>query len=462
MNPMTSSAGTSREAAGSGGTSRESAGSGHRTTPVGHAAMRSANLSLLLRHLHTRGGRSRATLAQETGLSKAAVTSLIHDLAERGLVQEGKVERRGTVGRPGTEVRLAGRHVAGIGFELNVDYLAVCLRDLTGEVRFTSSVPMPYVDGPSADGPGADSAGSDGPGAEGTTSDGRSYPPGLVLDGVAEQLTAALRVAAGEGLWVAGITVAPPGPVDYEGAAVRFASNLGWADVPLGAELAARLGPDHPPLALENDAKLSALAEAPRLARRGITDLVYVTGDIGVGAGIIADGRLIRGWSGFSGEVGHIGLDPAGERCRCGRRGCWETMVGFDAVLAVLDEDDPARSGRLPMLERLARIRELLEADDPHLHARFTTLVDDLVRGVGVLADVLNPQAIVLGGYFGHFADLLVGPVQSALDARLLAADGRVEVSGSVLGLEAAAAGGAAVSLERVLDDPLLAPVRER
>src|SRR5699024_8056944 len=74
----------------------------------------------------------------------------------------------------------------------------------------------------------------------------------------------------------------------------------------------------------------------------------------------------------------------------------WETMIGFDTVLAVLDEDDPARSGRLPMLERLARIRELLDAGDPHLHARFTTLVDDLVRGVGVLADVLNPQAIVL------------------------------------------------------------------
>src|SRR5690625_4202283 len=113
MNPMTSSAGTFREAAGRGRTSRESAGSGHRTTPVGHAAMRSANLSLLLRHLHTRGGRSRATLAQETGLSKAAVTSLIHDLAERGLVQEGKVERRGTVGRPGPEVRLAGRPEIG-------------------------------------------------------------------------------------------------------------------------------------------------------------------------------------------------------------------------------------------------------------------------------------------------------------------------------------------------------------
>ncbi|ATG53729.1 transcriptional regulator [Brachybacterium ginsengisoli] len=424
----------------SGSPSRGAGRGSRRAVPVGHAVMRSANLSLLLRHLHTRGGRSRATLAQETGLSKAAVTSLVGDLAERGLVQEGELERRGTVGRPGTEVRIAPHHVAGIGVELNVDYLAVCLLDLSGEVRFSTQVPTPYE-------------------LDDGAPEGRAYPPALLLDGVAEQLRVSLAAAEREGLWVSGITVAPPGPIDYEGSSVRLASNLGWADVPLGEELAARLGPDHPELALENDAKLSALAEAPRLARRGITDLVYLTGDIGVGAGIIAGGRLVRGWSGFSGEVGHIGLDPAGERCRCGRRGCWETMVGFGTVLAVLDEDDPARSGRLPMAERLARIRTLLDAEDPRLQQRFTSLVDDLVRGVGVLVDVLNPQAIVLGGYFGHFADLLVGPVQSALDARLLAADGRVEVSGSVLGLDAAAAGGAAVALERVLEDPLLAPV---
>src|SRR5699024_9491725 len=199
--------------------------------------------------------------------------------------------------------------------------------------------------------------------------------------------------------------------------------------------------------------------EAPRLARRGIVDLVYLTGDQGVGAGIIAGGRLIRGWSGFSGEVGHIGVDSAGELCRCGRRGCWETLVGFDTVLAALDEQDPARSGRRPMLERLERIRALLDEGDPRLRERFAALAEDLVRGAGVLVDVLNPQAIVLGGYFGYFADVLLRPVQAALDERLLAQGGRVEVSGSSFGLDAAAAGGAAVAVERVLDDPLLAPV---
>lgn len=157
--------------------------------------------------------------------------------------------------------------------------------------------------------------------------------------------------------------------------------------------------------------------------------------------------------------MGHIGVDSAGELCRCGRRGCWETLVGFDTVLAALDEQDPARSGRRPMLERLERIRALLDEGDPRLRERFAALAEDLVRGAGVLVDVLNPQAIVLGGYFGYFADALLCPVQAALDERLLAQGGRVEVSGSSFGLDAAAAGGAAVAVERVLDDPLLAPV---
>ena len=182
------------------GTPGPAASTGH-AAPVGHAAMRSANLSLLLRHLHARGGRSRATLAQETGLSKASVTSLIGDLAERGLVQEGRVERRGTVGRPGTEVRIDPGHVAGIGLELNVDHLAVTLQDLGGQVRFRSSVPTPVVDG----------------------QDGRSHPVAPVLDLVAQQLRETLEAAAAQSLWVAGATISPPGPVDYAGAGVRFA-----------------------------------------------------------------------------------------------------------------------------------------------------------------------------------------------------------------------------------------------
>ena len=128
-------------------------------------------------------------------------------------------------------------------------------------------------------------------------------------------------------------------------------------------------------------------------------------------------------------------------------------------MLAVLDADDPARSGHLPLQERLRRLRDLLDAGDERLVQRFRALPGDLARGAGVLVDVLNPQAIVLGGFFGAFADVLVQPVQEALDARLLTPDGRVEVSASALGLDAAAIGGADMALERVLADPLLAPI---
>ena len=346
--------------------------------------------------------------------------------------QEGEVERRGTVGRPGTEVRIAPHHVAGIGLELNVDYLAVCLRDLAGQVRFTSSVPMPYI-------------------LDAEAADGRAYPIAPILDLAAQQLQEALEVAAGEGLWVAGATIAPPGPIDYDGAGVRFASNVGWADVPLGEVLGRRLGPGHPVLTLENDAKLSALGR--RRAWPSAASRTWST-SLRCGAQYHRCGRLIRGWSGFSGEVGHIGLTRRGavpvrtmrllgdhgrlrHRARRPRRG------------------PPARSGG-SRCRAARRIRTLLTrgcaAEDRFARLRKTSCA------AGVLVDVLNPQAIVLGGYFGAFADRLVRPVQEALDLRLLAQDGRVEVSSSTLGLEAAAAGGAAVALERVLEDPLLAP----
>lgn len=377
-------------------------------------------------------------------MSKAAVTSLVNDLAERGLVEEGPVERLGTVGRPGTEVRIDPSHVAGIGVELNVDYIAVSVLDLGGAVRFSSSVPMPFTTD--------ESEGI----AEGTR---RSYIPSVVIDRTARQLEEALDVSAESGLWIAGATIAQPGAIDYDTASVRFASNLGWSDIPLGAELARRLRAGHPVIALENDAKLSALAEAPLLAERGIDDLVYLTGDMGVGAGIISEGRLVRGWSGFSGEVGHMTIDLEGPLCRCGRRGCWEALVGFGTVLDALDPDDPVRSGHLSLRERREHLRRLLAEDDPRLLAQFAALTANLIRGVGVLVDVLNPRSIVLGGYFGYFADVLVEPLQAALSERRLDDGGQVEVSRSTFGSDAAAIGGAVVALERILDDPLLVPM---
>lgn len=396
---------------------------------VDQAQMRAANMALILRHLRAHGGRSRARLAAETGLSKATMSSLISDLAERGLVREGQLHRAGTVGRPGLTVELDGRRVCGLGIEINVDYVALAAVDLSGTVIRESSTP---VDVP-------------------------RLPVDAVLDRVATLVNRMLDSIREAGLIVAGLTVSPPGVIDYAAGSVRFAPNLGWRNVPIVAELADRIGPDVPPIHLENDAKLGAVAEYAAWAPEGVSDLLYLSGDVGVGAGIIAEGRLIRGWSGFSGEVGHLPLDPEGRQCGCGRTGCWETIVGLSALLRLAaPEDDEVQDPTRPLEDRLHTLHTRADAGDERTLAALRQITDDLARGLSVLVDVLNPEVIVLGGYFAFFGDYLLEPLGAALAERRMDEGSGARLVVSRLGISSTARGGAIVALEDVFDNPTL------
>ena len=125
---------------------------------------------------------------------------------------------------------------------------------------------------------------------------------------------------------------------------VALAPNLGWRDVPLARRLSTALDPWSVPVSVDNDANLAALAEYTSGVAAGTPDLVYLTGEVGVGGGIIVDGRLLRGADGFSGEVGHLPVDPGGTRCGCGRYGCWETKVGLAALVRMATPDQAYQS----------------------------------------------------------------------------------------------------------------------
>lgn len=201
-----------------------------RTTPSDQAAVRRGNLGRVLRLLRDAGPRSRARIAADTGLNKATVSSLVAELADRGLVAPGDVDRGGAVGRPGQTVHLDGTGVCGIGVELNVDYLAVLVLDLRGEVRFEHRVPLDV--------------------------------PALGAERTLDEVARLVRVAV-EGTSDAtpvGITVAVPGLVRSADGVVTDAPNLGWRGVPVLAGLNARLRPECP-VRVENDANLAAIAE---------------------------------------------------------------------------------------------------------------------------------------------------------------------------------------------------------
>jgi predicted NBD/HSP70 family sugar kinase len=398
--------------------------------PADQAAVRRGNLGLVLRLLRDAGPRSRARIAQETGLNKATVSSLVAELADRGLVTTGDVDRGGSVGRPGVTVHLDGSGVCGIGVELNVDFIAILVLDLRGEVRFEHRVAL---DVPAL-------------GAERT------------LDEVARLVRAG--TAAAHGAVPVGITVAVPGLVRSVDGVVTAAPNLGWRDVPVLEGLATRLGAGCP-VRVENDANLSAIAEWAMGPEARTPDLVYLTGEVGVGGGLVVDGRLLRGTAGFSGEVGHTPLGNPEVVCGCGRRGCWETVVGLGALLrAAADPDDPVHDSRRDLETRLAEIAARAEAGDRRTLDALAAVGTGLGTGAAVLINLVNPQVVLLGGYFAVLGRFLLDPMIAELRDRVFAADlAGARVVLSTLGFTAAVRGGAHVALESVFDDPTRVPV---
>jgi predicted NBD/HSP70 family sugar kinase len=392
--------------------------------------VRRSNLALVLRYLRDAGPRSRARVADETGLNKATVSSLIAELIDRGLVAEGSIERAGAVGRPGLIVDVDGRAVCGVGLELNVDYAAALVLDLRGDVLFERRVALdvPHI------------------GVERT------------LDCLAELAAQAVAAAADRGARPVGVTVAIPGLIDSARGVISFAPNLGWREVAIVDALSQRLDRPAYPLGVDNDANLSALGEWAMGSAAGTPDLVYLTGEVGVGGGVIVAGQLLRGASGLSGEVGHMPLDVNGYVCGCGRRGCWETMVGLAALLRLAaPPGDPVHDPSLDLEQRLAEILRRAGSADERTLSALHQVGTALGTGASILINLFNPRVLVLGGYFAVVGTYLMEPLMTELRSRVVGPDianARIELS--TLGFTAAIRGGAHVALEQVLDDPTI------
>ncbi|MFD1544030.1 ROK family protein, partial [Nonomuraea guangzhouensis] len=262
---------------------------------------------------------------------------------------------------------------------------------------------------------------------------------------------------AGQGLNVAGATVAVPGLLDRENGLVRRAPNLGWTDVPVSTLLRDAL-PDLPiPAGHDNEANLAALAELwfGDGARHG--GFIHVSGEIGIGAGIVMDGQVLRGTHGFAGELGHLIAEPGGAPCTCGGRGCLEQSAGQDAILRAAGLPAVTATTAAKPDGPIKALIALLERSDP----RALAALDGAGRALGAtLASAVNlvdPGAIVLGGIFSPLAPW----IRPAVEAALAEGGGslRTEVPpvvASELAGNAAVLGAAGVVIERVIGHPAL------
>ncbi len=271
-----------------------------------------ANLSAIVRDLHERGPLSRSELVAATGLTRSAIRALVGELAAAGLVFEERPVPLGTPGRPSPLVRLNPDGAAVLSLEILVDSIAVAIVGLGGQTLERIRVERPRVE--------------------------------LSVDDVVADLAALVGdLPVRDDRPIVGIGVAVAGVVRRSDGLVSMAPNLGWIDVPLGARLARALA-TAVPIAVMNDADAGVLGEARRGAAVGVDNVLYVSGEVGVGGGMIVDGRLLTGVAGFAGEIGHLTVNPEGRPCRCGSVGCWETEVGEGMLLALAGY--PADAGR--------------------------------------------------------------------------------------------------------------------
>lgn len=397
--------------------------------PADRASIRRANLGMILRHLQDRGPRSRTLLAEETKLPKATISSLIAELSELGLVREGDFERdTGNIGRPRQSVELYGHGVCGVGVEINVDYVAAIALDLCGNIVFDRR----------------------------TAVDALKLGPVGTLAAVVTLTGEALKDIRSQGIEPVGVTVAVPGGTDAESGSITMSANLGWHDIPVTSALREGLGGQAPPIGIRNDAQLGTIAEYVAVAGTGVRDMLYITGDIGVGGGIVSSGQEMLGFRGAACEIGHMPFNPEPVLCGCGRRGCWETLIGLSGLLAhAADPDDAVRDPWTDREQRLAEIRRRAEAGDERTLAALREISASLGYGTALLVDILDPKLVVFGGYFAYLGDFLLEDIQRTLDSRILgSAVGSATVARSKHRFTSALRGGAQLALEAVYQDP--------
>ena len=375
-------------------------GMGAQNRGVKSENVRASNMSTVLRNILASPGEvTRAGLSQRTGMTRATISRLVDDLVGAGLVRELEPGDGGGRGRPANRLTPAEGSAVALGVEVDVASLDVTLVDITGRELGHRRIERDF----------ADSA------------------PEETMALAAQEAHTLLEGTLPDGALFLGTGVGLPGLVSPT--RLALAPNLGWRDIPHD-QLLAPLA-DLNPVVVANEADLAAYAVAytrPGVAG-GPSTFVYVSGEVGVGAGVIVDHRPMSGARAWSGEIGHMCADPNGPLCRCGARGCLEAYLGVRALAEHVGV--PAGSGARAILRCAGLVDEAGAKTSGALgvgaeQERTRAVLAEAGAALGrVLSGVINAMDIphvVLGGAVAELSGALLDPAREEIETRTLQA----------------------------------------
>src|SRR5947209_2801861 len=345
------------------------------------AWLRDRNRQRVMEIVRMHGQFSQADVARATGLSRTTVSTLIAELKEAGLVADvdtRSAHARG--GRPGVQLVLRNPSHVVVGIDFGHSHVAIAVADLAHNVLAERWYDLDV-----------------------------NREAARALDVAADLFAEVLSEVSAERTSVLGVGMGIPGPVDRAHGTAGSATILpGWVGLRIAGEMEQRLGI---PVRIENDANLGALAELTWGAGRDCSNFAYIKAATGIGAGIVIDGRLLRGATGTAGEIGHTTLDEAGPLCYCGSRGCLETVASGPAIVRRVAE------GGVRHLD-LNEVIDHALADD----WRCVRAIVDAGREIGVaaagLCNLLNPERVIIGGALARAGEMLLDPLRESI-ARL-------------------------------------------
>ncbi|WP_409485308.1 ROK family protein [Arsenicicoccus dermatophilus] len=380
------------------------------------SALRRANYERVIDTLRFRGAMTQAALARATGLSPATVSNLVRALGDEGLVTTDPTT---SSGRRAVRVALARKELAvAVGIDVGRRHVRLLLAAEDGSVLGESYEGIAAGHGPE-----------------------RCL---VLMDSMLDRTLADAGVSRSE---LVGAGVGIPGPIDARTGVVGHAAVLPeWVGLELRPALAERLAM---PVVVDNDANLGALAEHRWGDHSGADHLVFVKVASGIGAGLVLGGQVHRGQIGITGELGHLQVQPFGPVCRCGNRGCLETVAAIPTMLSAL----AASTGRTP---RTSELLQLVQARDL---AALRVLEDAglaLGQVLGGLCNLLNPEVVLLAGPLTGVGDLLLAATRRGLER----ATPPVVAASTTLALETLGARAEAMGAAGAAHDAAQVPLR--
>jgi glucokinase-like ROK family protein len=393
--------------------------------------IRKLNTAVILDVLRRYAPLSRAEVAARTGLNRSTVSIIVNRLIEEGFAQETDLQSS-KIGRPGMLLVLNPKGGFAVGVEIGVDFISVILTDFVANILWRQRV---------SSNPDEDQI--------------------RILDRASELTQQAIDAGMEQGLRSLGIGVGVPGLVDTLQGKLIFAPNLRWDNVPLRLIWSQRFDM---PIFVENEANAAALGEFYFGVARGVDSFIYLSAGIGLGGGVMIDGKLFRGSSGYAGEVGHMTVDPDGDLCGCGKRGCWETKVGPRAVLRgvrkILADGAPSlindlAGGDLDCVTFDIVVQAAKSRDSVALKA-LQNVGGYLGIGVANLINIFNPELIVLGGALSLANEFLMPVIENTVcDSALKPPCANIHFAASAHGEDACVMGAVALVLDDILREPM-------